>query len=82
VLVVTVTLYLTWLYNNTRGSLVITVLAHFFYNLTGFLTGPLGLMPPMVFYMTAGPLLGLLVIAGIFVFGPKHLSKKPAAQLP
>ena len=82
VLVLTITIYLTWLYNNTRGSLPITILAHFAYNLTGFLTGPLGLMPPMLFYMSAGSLLGLLVVAIIFVFGPRVLSRKPAAELP
>ena len=76
VLVLTITIYLTWLYNNTAGSLIITVLGHFFYNLTGFLTGVLHLMPPMVFYMTAGPLLGLIVIALIFGYGPRRLSRK------
>lgn len=82
VMVITITIYLTWLYNNTRGSLIITVLAHFSYNLTGFLTGVLGLMPPMIFYMTAGPLLGLVVIAILLVFGPRHFSKKSGALLP
>ena len=82
VLVVSVTIYITWLYNNTRGSLIITILAHFTFNLTGFLTGPLGLMSPMVFYMTAGPLLGLIVVAIIFGFGPRSFSKRPVAELP
>ena len=81
-LVVTITIYLTFLYNNTRGSLIITVLGHFAYNATGFLTGPLGLMPPMLFYMTAGSLLGLMVLGIIIVFGPRYLSKKPVAELP
>jgi membrane protease YdiL (CAAX protease family) len=82
VLVVTLTIYMTWLYNNTQGSLIIAILAHFTYNLTGFLTGPLGLIPAMLFYMTAGPLLGLIVVAIIFIFGPRYLSKKPVAELP
>ncbi len=48
-LVVTITVYLTWLYNNTGGSLAITVLAHFTYNLTGTLiTGMVSLMPAML----------------------------------
>ncbi len=81
VLVTTITIYLTWLYNNTRGSLIITILAHFFFNLTGFLTGVLGLMPPMLFYMVAGSLLGLVTVAAVFIFGPRHLSKKPVAEL-
>ncbi len=80
VLVVTVTIYLTWLYNNTRGSLNITILAHFAYNMTGFLTGVLGLMPAMSFYMTAGPLLGIIVVAIIFIYRPRNLAKKPVAE--
>jgi hypothetical protein len=81
-LVTTVTIYITWLYNNTRGSLIITILAHFAYNMTGFLAGPLGLMPAMLFYITAGSLLALLVVAIIFIYGPRYLSKKPVAELP
>jgi uncharacterized protein len=81
VLVLTITVYLTWLYNNTKGSLIITVMGHFTYNLTGFLTGVLGLMPAMIFYMTAGPLLGLIVVAIIFVFGPRLLSRQPLVEI-
>jgi hypothetical protein len=36
----------------------------------------------MKFYMTAGPLLFLIVIAIIFVFGPHHFSRKPVSELP
>lgn len=83
VLVVTVTTYLTWLYNNTRGSLIITVLAHFAYNLTGTLiTGIISLMPAMVFYMTAGPLLFLVVVGVVIYYKPRYFSKKPATELP
>jgi membrane protease YdiL (CAAX protease family) len=82
VLVVTICIYLTWLYNSTHGSFIITILGHFFYNLTGLLTSSLCLMPPMVFYMTAGPLLGLVVVGIVLVFGPRFLSRKPAAELP
>jgi hypothetical protein len=83
VLVVTITVYLTWLFNNTRGSLIITILAHFLYNMTGFLTGVLHLMPPMVFYMTAGPLLGLVVVGVVIVFGPRYFSKEAViAEIP
>lgn len=82
VLVLTITFYLTWLFNNTRGSLIITILAHFFYNLTAFLTSVLGLMPAMLFYMTAGPLLALVVVVVVFMYGPRYLSKKPVTELP
>jgi membrane protease YdiL (CAAX protease family) len=82
-LVVTVTTYLTWLYNNTRGSLVITVLAHWAFNLTGtVLTGPLSLMPAMVFYLTAGPLLFLATVGIVIYYKPKYFSRKPVEELP
>lgn len=82
-LVVTISFYLTWLYNNTRGSLVITVLAHFAYNLSStVIIGMFGLMPAMTFYMTAGPLLFLVVIGMVVYFKPRYFSKKSAAELP
>jgi membrane protease YdiL (CAAX protease family) len=75
-LVVTLSVYLTWLYNNTGGSLVITTLAHWSFNLTGVLiTGPVSLMPVTLFYMTASPLLLAITIAACVRFGPKHLTR-------
>ena len=83
VMVVVLATLFTWLYNNTGGSLVITVLAHFSFNLvTVFITGAFGLLPMNLFFMTAGPALGLMVIAVIAYFGPRHLSRKRADQLP
>lgn len=80
-LVVTVAIYFTWLYNNTRGSLVITVLAHFSFNMSGgFIAGTLGLLPPMVLYMAAGSLLVLTVIGVILYNGGKSLSRKPVEE--
>lgn len=82
-LVLILTIYMTWLYNNTDGSLIITTLAHVSFNLTGvFITGAISLMPAMGFYLTAGPLLFLAVIGVVIIFGPKSLSKKPASELP
>jgi hypothetical protein len=82
-LVVTQTVYLTWLYNNTYGSLIITTLAHWCYNITGvFITGAVTLMPAMIFYMTAGPLLFLVSVAVVILYGPRNLSRKQASDLP
>ena len=82
-LVLTITVYLTWLYNNTGGSLIITTLGHFAFNLTGTLiTGPLSLMPTSVFYMIGSSLLLLTVIAVVVYFGPRYLSKKSRSELP
>ncbi len=82
ILVVLATLF-TWLYNNTGGSLVVTTLAHLSFNLTGvFIIGTFGLIPMNLFFMTAGPMLGLMVIVVILCFGPRHLSRKPVVALP
>lgn len=77
-LVVTLSVYFTWLYNNTRGSLIITVLAHFSFNMSGgFIAGTLGLLPPMVLYITAGSMLVLSVVAVVLYSGGRSLSRKP-----
>ncbi len=82
-LVITVATYLTWLYNNTRGSLVITILAHFAYNLSSTLiAGVISLMPAMAFYLTAGPLLFLVVVGIVIYFKARHFSNKPLTELP
>lgn len=83
VLICTLTLYITWIYNNSRGSLILTTLAHASFNLTGvFITGTIGLMPPMAFYMTIGPLFFACILVVVIGFGPRYFSKKPAAELP
>ena len=77
-LVVTLTVYFTWLYNNAQGSLVITVLAHFSFNMSGgFIAGTLGLLPPMVLYIAAGSLLVLSVVGVVLYYGTRSLSRKP-----
>jgi len=82
-LVVTLGVYFTWLYNNTRGSLIITVLAHFCFNLSGgFIAGILGLLPPMILNIAAGSMLVLVVIGIVIYFGPKTLSRKPTREHP
>jgi len=81
-LVVTLGIYFTWLYNNTQGSLVISVLAHFSFNLSGgFIAGTLGLLPPMILYVAAGSLLVLTVVFVVIYFGVKTLSRKPDEEL-
>ncbi len=83
VLIATLTIYLTWLYNNTHGSLLITTLAHASFNLTGvFITGLISLMPAMVFYVTVGPLLFLCILIIVIGFGPQYFSRKPTTELP
>lgn len=76
VLVTTITIFITWIYNNTKGNLAMCILAHFCFNFnSAFIAGYLGLLPPMVFFISCGAGLGLLILAVIFAFGPKNLSK-------
>jgi membrane protease YdiL (CAAX protease family) len=81
-LVVTLGIFFTWLYNNSKGSLIITVLAHFSFNLSGgFIAGTLGLLPPMILYVAAGSLLVLSVVGVVVYFGVRTLSRKPDEEL-
>jgi membrane protease YdiL (CAAX protease family) len=83
VLTTVLAIFITWLYNNTRGSLVITVLAHFSFNLVGgFVTGTLGLMPMNTFLMFGVPGLTVVFIWMLIYFGPRYLSRKPVSELP
>lgn len=77
------TTFITWLYNNTKGSLVITILAHFCFNLVGaFVTGTLGLMPMNTFLMFGVPGLTVFFVWMLIYFGPQYLSRKPITELP
>jgi membrane protease YdiL (CAAX protease family) len=69
-----------WVYNNTGGSLIATVLMHFSFNVSGaFLAGHLGLMPPMVLYIGGGIAIGLLTVAVVAWFGWRRLARVPIA---
>jgi len=76
--------YITWLYNNAKGSLIITILAHFCINISAStVVGRLGLMPSMMFYyVTAGPLLVVALILMVIHFGPRYFSRKQVTELP
>jgi membrane protease YdiL (CAAX protease family) len=77
------TIFITWLYNNTRGSLVIAILAHLAFNLVGgFVTGTLGLMGMNTLLMFGVPGLTILLAWVLIYFGPRYLSRKPVAELP
>jgi len=80
---IVLSIILTWLYNNTKGSLIVCVLAHFCFNFGGaFIAGHLGLLPPLVFYIGSGIAIGLYLVAVVVIFGPRYLSRKPIEEMP
>ena len=84
VLVMSISQILTWLYNNTQGSLIITILAHFCFNFGSALVknSILGLLSNTV-HSIVGGILGVSYLVFIFsVFGYKRLSRKPIEELP
>jgi uncharacterized protein len=79
---IVLTVLFTWVFNNTRGSLVATTLMHFSYNFAGgHIAGLLGLVPGMVLYAASS---GLVVLAVIVVIaaGPQYLSRRPVSEIP
>jgi len=78
--VIALSVVLTWVYNSTRGSLLMVVLLHATYNLPITLAiddlGSRATVPVLLYF-------GLLVVAAIVVVivaGPKHLSRKYSKQ--
>jgi uncharacterized protein len=83
ILIFTITIILTWLYNNTRGSLVITILAHFCFNIgSNIVVNMLGLVNGM-FYNIIGGIAGVIYLVLIFsAFGAKRFSKRNETEIP
>ena len=82
-LVTVLSILFTWLYNNTGGSLIIAVLAHFSFNFgANSIPGYLGLLPQNVFYIAGSILIIPSVLAVIIYFGKEKLSRKPESELP
>jgi hypothetical protein len=67
----------TWVYNHTKGSLLITVLYHTAFDSTLYVTLPAFPLPNglKIAFMLAVGLLWVLAIAIVSVFGPRYLSR-------
>jgi membrane protease YdiL (CAAX protease family) len=70
----------TWIFNNTRGSVLPIILLHGAMNTWPDLFAPIGGSPALAWVGTA--LMVLLATAVVLVFGPARLSRKPASELP
>jgi membrane protease YdiL (CAAX protease family) len=83
ILVFTISVILTWLFNNTSGSLVIVILAHFFFNVgSNIVVNMFGLVNTM-FYNIIGGIAGVCYLILIFVgFGYKRFSKLDESEIP
>ena len=82
-LVLVISILMTWGYNNTYGSLLITIIFHFSFNFNGrFITGNLGLLPQMVFQIAGGVMIGIYVIVVVLYAGPEKLSRKLDSEMP
>ena len=83
VLIFCLSIILTWIYNNTHGSFVMVMIAHFSFNIaSNLIIGLLGLVDSMT-YNIIGGVSGVLYLVLIFVcFGAEKFSKKPDEELP
>jgi len=76
-------IFITWGYNNTKGSLVIAVLFHYCWNFMGtYIPGTLGLLPMMIFYIGVSIILSVYLLVVIVRYGTKRLSRKSEEELP
>ncbi len=83
ILVVSIAIIMTWAYNNTKGSLIITILIHFCFNFSSVLvTSMLGLIPMTVFFIVGGAMIVAYLIVIIMHGGPEKLSRKPDEEMP
>jgi len=83
ILIFTVTIILTWLYNNTKGSFVIVILAHYFFNVgSNIVVNMFGLVNT-TFYSIVGGISGVIYLVIIFAwFGYKRFSKLKESEIP
>jgi len=83
ILFVSITIILTWLYNNTEGSLVVVILGHYFFNVgSNIVVNMFGLVNNM-FYTIAGGIAGILYLVLIIGgFGYKRFSKLDESEIP
>jgi membrane protease YdiL (CAAX protease family) len=84
VFTIAIVILMTWMFNNTRGSLLIVVLYHAAQNAWANLLdttpppGPNDLQP----FIFAAVLMCVAAITVVGIYGPRRLSRKPASEMP
>lgn len=83
VLIVSLSLILSWLYNNTKGSLLLVIIGHFCFNLSSMMiVYTLGFVDYTT-YSIVGGIAGTAYLLIIFLgFGYRRFSKLPDSELP
>ncbi|TXT58914.1 MAG: putative CAAX amino terminal protease self-immunity [Promethearchaeota archaeon] len=82
-LVISISILMTWAYNNTEGSLLITFLFHFCFNYgTVLIINQLKLIPTIVYYIGGSIMIGIYIIVVISYSGIQKFSKKPDEVMP
>ncbi|MBN2379981.1 CPBP family intramembrane metalloprotease [candidate division WOR-3 bacterium] len=77
------TVLLTWIYNNTRGSLAMASLFHFSINTSSsVIIGLLGWVPIEEFFWIQTVVQVVYAVTVIVFFGDGKLSRKPMAEMP
>lgn len=71
------TIIYTWLFNSTRGSLLIVTLLHASQNTWANLLSDNQAAP---FYLTVG-LLAVVVVAMVTIYGAQNLSRRPRVEI-
>lgn len=75
------TVFFTWIFNNTRGSLAMASLLHFSLNVSLGLIAVLGLVPMARYIWIQSVVYAILVVVVIGTFGGRRLSHKPVSEV-
>ncbi|MFX0011998.1 MAG: CPBP family intramembrane glutamic endopeptidase, partial [Candidatus Hermodarchaeota archaeon] len=68
ILILLVNIILNWLYINSKGSLAVTILAHFSFNFSSVLILSLLSLVPYMIFSIVGSILGVLYLLLIYIF--------------
>ncbi len=77
ILILLINIILNWLYINSKGSLAITILAHFSFNFSSVLIISLLSLVPYMIFSIVGSILGVLYLLYIYIlFGSKTYKRR------